>query len=298
MVSPVEAELPDYLDQPGPAGAPWVAVSTGLCELDVLLPADVPLATVLAKVIKSQGLAGAYFSLTQAPVSRLEYVIPARSNDDEHVAWYSEVHKAAMPGRIEEAVFVCGSEAGAPYYHVHGVLRDAHQHEAMGHFLPDACVLSQAVRVRGFGFCDAFFDRQPDPQTRFDLFIPQPWGDTKSTTAKASKITHEGQLLRIAPNTEISAALIDCCQQAGWRQASVYGMGSLIGAHFADGRVMNSFATEMLIRRGEVDLSGASPAVSLDIQVVGLDGQLLRGQLATGQNPVLITAELLLRRAA
>ena len=42
-----------------------------------------------------------------------------------HVAWYNDVRKPAMPGKIVDAGLTCGSYNGEPFYHCHGQIRDA-----------------------------------------------------------------------------------------------------------------------------------------------------------------------------
>jgi len=283
------AKLPNYIQQPGPAGAAYISATSRLIELDFDIPAGVSLHKSLGQKIKSFGLTGAYFRIVNAGMSQLEYVIPAHSPDDDHVAWYSETYTPEMPGRIEDAGVNCGSSSEQAFYHIHGLWSDANGETAMGHLLPEASVVSSKVRVTGFGLKDARFNRIFDQQTGFDLFVPEQINAVPSTA--------QAILLRISPNTEISEPLIECCQKAGWSRASVHGVGSIIGAHFADGRVMKSFATEFLITKGEVDLNGTTPICNLEIAIVGLDGAPMQGLLKPKSNPVLVTSEIILKIA-
>ncbi len=280
------AALPKYIQQPGPVGAAYSSVPTGATNLEFDLPAGESLHLSLAHEIKARGLTGGYFRIKDAAMAQIHYVIPALANDDKHVAWYSEIHKPAMPGRIIDAGIICGFYKGAPYYHCHGRISDASGKSAMGHLLPEACIPAHSTRVIGHGFTDARFTRNFDPQTGFELFTPDA-GTIDPGEAQA-------QLIRITPNTEIETALIECCHNAGWTRASAHGIGSLIGAHFADGRVFDSFATEFLLTKGTIDLTGKAPDVALDIVLVGLDGGFESGRLKRQENPVLITAEIVL----
>ena len=106
-------------------------------------------------------------------MSHLHYVIPDLSKEGTHVAWYSDVHKPAMPGKIVDAGITCGSYNGEPFYHWHGQIRDVNGKPAMGHLLPETCIPVHPVQMVGYGFLDACFDRVFDPQTRFELFIPK-----------------------------------------------------------------------------------------------------------------------------
>lgn len=279
--------LPDTIEQPGPPGEAWISAPTRLQALDFELSADVSLDKAISQEITARGLSGAYIRIKNAQMDRMQYVIPGLAPDDQHVAWFSETYSPSMPGRIEDASIVCGFKSDEPTFHCHGQLSDANLVPAMGHLLPDTCYLSHPVSVTGYGFKDARFNRQADPETNFDLLIPEAISEVTNSD--------EGMLLRIAPNIVIGEALIECCRQANWQAASIHGVGSLIGAHFDDGRVLNSFATEYMITSGAIDLSGSEPLIDLQIALVGLEGNVMQGRLAEANNPVLITSELLLK---
>jgi hypothetical protein len=72
-------------------------------------------------------------------------------------------------------------------------------------------------------------------------------------------------------------------------------VGSTVGAVFDDGRVVEPFVTELLIRKGEIitDANGHLQA-QLDVSMVDYKGGVSEGRLARGQNPVLVTFELAL----
>ncbi|MFQ5437750.1 MAG: hypothetical protein ACE5DK_02855, partial [Paracoccaceae bacterium] len=159
-----------------------------------------------------------------------------------------------------------------------------------GHLLPETCVLARDVRLRGLGFSGACFQRVSDPETGFDLFKPEANGPAIANP--------DARLVRIGPNVELGGALIALCRDAGWSRASVHGVGSLIGARFQDGSRMNSFATEFMMREGRIlnAMNETGACAKIDISLVGLDGSFMSGRLAAHRNPVLITAELVLKR--
>ena len=95
--------LPNYIQQPGPDGAPYTSAPTRLIEMDFQIPAGETLHISLAQEIKARGLKGGYFRIIDADMSHLHYVIPDLSNDDTHFAWYSDEHEPAMPGKIVNA---------------------------------------------------------------------------------------------------------------------------------------------------------------------------------------------------
>ncbi len=279
--------LPDRIQQPGPDGPEVTQALTGLVDIDAVLPAGISLHESLASLQTEMGLKGASVRIKNAPMSKVEYVIPGLAPDDSHVAYYSKTYTPKMPGRIVDAAITCGRYNGKPFYHCHGILEDADRTPLMGHLFPETCVPSEPVQVTGLGFTNATFSRVQDAQTGFELF---------KTEQSGPAAPENGVLLRIGPNVEISAPLIDVCRQLGWQKAEVHGVGSTIGAHFDDGRVFESFATELMVEAGVVDLTGDSPVVDLDIALVGLGADFERGRLITGCNPVLITAEIVLKR--
>ncbi|MBC8259292.1 MAG: hypothetical protein H8E38_09770 [SAR324 cluster bacterium] len=283
--------LATYIQQPGPATTTYTAVATDFVELDFELEAGAALDFALTKSITKLGLTGAFCKISKAETTKLEYLIPALSPDVDHAAWYSEPCILEMPGLITDASIICGSHNQNPFYHCHGLFSDSLQSEAtksVGHLIPEKCLLSQPTHVTGVGFKNANFNRVYDPETQFNLFVPE--------ELSPSTNNHQGLLLRIAPNIEITLPLIICCENLGWEKASVFGLGSLIGAHFEDERIMESFATEFYINKGLVDLSAKRPTCNLDVTIVGLDGKFMNGQLAENANPVLVTAEIILKR--
>ncbi|HGG05212.1 MAG TPA: hypothetical protein ENK28_07120 [Aliiroseovarius sp.] len=279
--------LPDHIQQPGPDGPDVTQALTGLVRIDTLLPAGLSLHDSLAALQAEMDLKGATVRVRDAAMDAVKYVIPGLAPDNSHVAYYSDTYVPDMPGRIIDAAITCGRYNGQPFYHCHGILEDAHGTPLMGHLFPETCLPSEPVRVTGLGFTNATFSRVQDPQTGFELF---------KTEQSVPSEPENGVLLRIGPNVEISAPLIDTCRNLGWQRAEIHGVGSIIGAHFDDGRVFESFATELMVESGRVDLTGDTPKVDLDIALVGLGADFHRGRLVQGRNPVLITAEIVLKR--
>jgi hypothetical protein len=73
------------------------------------------------------------------------------------------------------------------------------------------------------------------------------------------------------------------------------GVGSTIGARFADGRIVEPFATELAVRSGVVAMgAGGAFEAELDIVLVDYLGGIAEGRLRRGDNPVLMTMELVL----
>ena len=74
---------------------------------------------------------------------------------------------------------------------------------------------------------------------------------------------------------------------AGFAQATVHGgVASILEARFTDAPPLTGYATELLVRHGQI-----GPASSLDIAIVDLHGTIAQGHLTRGDNPVLMTFE-------
>ena len=82
------------------------------------------------------------------------------------------------------------------------------------------------------------------------------------------------------------------CRDGGIGRASILGIGSLNGARFESGLEMESYASEFLITGGRLEETPDGARVRLDIAVVDMDGAIFHGRLVRGQNPVCVTAEL------
>jgi len=102
--------------------------------------------------------------------------------------------------------------------------------------------------------------------------------------------------LRLRPNQDFAVALETFCRQHGILRARIHGgVGSTIGAHFTDGRTVVPFATELAIKAGTI-APGADGTLQaeLDIALVDYLGGIAEGRLMRGDNPVLMTMELVL----
>ncbi|WP_421850379.1 DUF296 domain-containing protein [Oricola sp.] len=249
-------------------------------EIEVTLASGIPLEEAVAKALAPEALDSAWLEIVDAPVDKLGYVIPALATDDQHAAWYSKAYGFAS-GRINHLGLIVGRYAGAHFMHGHGLWTGDGEPQAMGHVLPQETVLSEPVHVRGVGLIGAEFDRLPDAETNFELFR------VRQTEPQAA----DHAAVRLLPNQDFATALDNATSQLGWNNARVYGIGSLIGAQFEDGSMLDSLPTEFLVTRAVSGPGGQEP----DIAIVGIDGgDIMSGRLSRGQNAVLVTAELVL----
>ena len=101
--------------------------------------------------------------------------------------------------------------------------------------------------------------------------------------------------LRVKPNVDFCGALEAFCAERGIREAVVHGgVGSTIGARFTDGGVVENFATEVAITEGRIAPGVSGFEAAIDVALVDYSGALASGRLVRGDNPVLMTFELVL----
>ena len=178
---------------------------------------------------------------------------------------------------------MAGRRDGRPFLPCHGIWRTPDGARRMGHLLPLESELAEPVNAEAWAVADAVFDVADSPETGFRLFGPVPWlSDIASGTPAL--------LCAFRPNQDISEAIEAVCRQKRIVEASVHGIGSLIGADFEGGTGLASYATEVLVQRGRV----AGGRATLDIAMVGMAGEIAEGRLVRGINPVCVTFEILI----
>lgn len=222
-------------------------------------------------------------------LSPFAYVMPALAQDDAHAAFYSETFRPEGVTRLEGGALTFGERDGAPFFHGHGLWREADGRRSGGHLLPDQTVLAEAITVEAVGLDGAGFVAEQDAETGFKLFVP---GERPPAGASASEGFY---VMRLRPNQDVFTALEGFCAERGIAAATIHGgVGSTIGARFADGRVMEPFATEIAIRAGSVLPTAEGPRAALDIALIDYTGGIGEGALKRGDNPVLMTLELVI----
>jgi predicted DNA-binding protein with PD1-like motif len=277
------------IQHPGPVETPRVnAEPVALRRLDLLLR---PGQTLLDALVASlpAGTRSAVLQLAGGALSPFAYVMPALSKTAEHAVFFSDRFDADGPVQLIDACVTFGQRDGAPWLHCHARWTAADGRPHCGHVLPEQAVLSAPVAASAWLVDGAAFEVVPDAETRFTLFKPLP----RAATGAAG---HHALALRIAPNADVCGALEAVCRQHGIHSASVRGgVGSTVGAAFDDGRRVEPFVTELLVRRGRIrpDAQG-HPVAEIDVSLVDHLGGLANGRLQRGANPVLVTFELVL----
>lgn len=225
------------------------------------------------------GFTGGTLEVTGGAFSPFRYVMPGPPDGPDHVAYFTAPRAPDGTTRLERANVTFGLADGAPALHCHAVWIEPDGQRRGGHILPKETTIAAPGAVRAWGFTGARIATGLDAETNFTLFQLTGAGAGNAIAA------------RLRPNQDITLAVEMLARDAGLRDATVHGsLGSLVGARFADGDVVEDYATEVLIRRGTI----RDGVAELDLAVVDMRGQVHEGVLARGQNAVLITFDLVL----
>jgi predicted DNA-binding protein with PD1-like motif len=254
------------------------------------LEVGLPLLEAVRRGFAREGFVSGTVNIGGGALGPFAYVMPALSKTSEHAAFYSETYRPTGITRLKLATMTFGQRDGAPFFHCHGLWTEADGRINGGHMLPEDTVVAEPFEVQAFGIDGATFVAEPDSETNFKLFGPVPSDMTAAQTASRAFA------LRLRPNQDFAGGLESFCREHGVARARLHGgVGSTIGARFADGRSVEPFATELVVTSGVVapNASGELEA-ELDIAVVDYTGGLAEGRLIRGDNPVLMTMELVL----
>jgi predicted DNA-binding protein with PD1-like motif len=255
------------------------------------LQAGVPLLEAARRGFAAEGFAGGVLNIEGGILGPFAYVMPALSKTGENAAFYSDMFRPAGVTRLRTGAMTLGQRDGAPFFHCHALWTEADGRAGGGHILPEETFVAEPFEVDAFGLDGAVFRAEPDPETNFKLLGPVP-----SAATAGARTTSRAYALRLRPNQDFAGALEAFCHQQGIASAKLHGgVGSIIGARFADGRSVEPFATEMAVRSGGiVSDAGGMLEATLEVALVDYTGGLAMGRLVRGDNPVLMTMELVL----
>jgi hypothetical protein len=230
------------------------------------------------------GFQGGTVVVESLALSPFRYVMPGPPDDASHVAYFTAPVAPVGITRLERANLTFGWADGAPFLHCHAVWIEPDGSRRGGHILPRETVLASAGSATAWGFRNIRVETGFDAETNFTLF-----------GVKGARNGVAGAMMaRVRPNQDVTLAVEAIASAQGWSNAVVRGsLGSLVGATFADGRIVGDLATEVFVRGGAV----RDGVASLDLAVVDMAGQVSDGILARGQNAVLITFDLVMERA-
>lgn len=277
--------------QPGPTAPEriqWVEARGR--AFSFTLQAGLPLLEAARRGFAAQGFAGGTLNMTGGALGPLAYVMPALSKTGDNAAFYSDTFRPASVTQLRFGTMTLGQRDAAPFFHCHGLWKEADGRLCGGHILPEETMVAESFSVNAFGVDGAAFIAEPDAETRFTLF-----GPVRSALSGA-ETSSPAFALRLRPNQDFAGALEDFCRQHGISEARIHGgVGSTIGARFEDGGKIEPFATELTVTSGLISSgSDGSPKAQLDIGLVDYTGGIGEGRLVRGDNPVLMTMELVL----
>jgi predicted DNA-binding protein with PD1-like motif len=296
------------IQHPGQPSAQRVAAQQVELEPFALeLPGHMSLMQAVAQSMQGIGAQCATFRMQGGGFEPFSYVMPALAKTSAHAVYFSDTYPVEGAVRLETASVTFGQRDGKPWLHSHAIWIEASGRRHCGHLLPDDIQVNHPIQAQGVAVRGATFTVCPDGETNFTLFVPlKSMARSSQTTAgvnaaqkpPASSQTprSKGYALRVAPNIDICTALETFCRERGITHAKIQGgVGSTVGAVFDDGRVVEPFVTELLIRNGDVFTNAAGQTqAQLDVSMVDYKGGVSEGRLARGQNPVLVTFELAL----
>jgi predicted DNA-binding protein with PD1-like motif len=283
------------IQQPGPPAPEriqWVEARGR--AFSFTLQAGLPLLEAARRGFAAEGFAGGTLNIKGGALGPFGYVMPALSKTGENAAFYSETFRPAGVVRLKMATMTLGSRDGAPFFHCHALWTEADGRAGGGHLLPEETVVAEPFEVDAFGVDGAVFTAEADPETNFKLFGPV------ASAASGAKAESRAFALRLRPNQDFAGALEAFCRERGMMTARIHGgVGSTIGARFVGGRVVEPFATELTVTSGVIAPgAGSAPEAQIDTALVDYTGALAEGRLIRGDNPVLMTMELVLEVVA
>ncbi|WP_027529701.1 PCC domain-containing protein [Bradyrhizobium sp. WSM3983] len=254
------------------------------------LQAGLPLLEAARRGFAAEGFAGGVLNFGHGALGSFGYVMPALSKTGANAAFYSDTYRPAGVTRTRLGSMTLGMRDGAPFFHCHGLWTEADGKASGGHMLPDETVVAEPFEVQAFGIDGAMFTAEPDPETNFQLFGPVAAASTGARTASRSFA------LRLRPNQDFAGCLEAFCKAHGIARAKIHGgVGSTIGARFTHGGVTDPFATELAITAGTIaPATSGVPEAALDVALIDYTGGIAEGRLVRGDNPVLMTMELVL----
>ncbi|WP_265213760.1 PCC domain-containing protein [Herbaspirillum lusitanum] len=266
-----------------------VSLAGPAMAVTITLEAGRNLRDAIAIPLAAAGIAGGTVRIENLKVAPHHYLMPALSDDGKHAAFYSDPHEVAGGVTIELACATFGRRDGAPFVHCHAVWTDAEGQRRGGHMLMDQSIVAETAQAQAWGVHNATMETRFDPETNFTLFHP---AVVAAETGDGGRRT---LLARIRPDEDLTIAIEEVCRTHGVKNAVVRGsVGSIIGAEFDDGRVIEDRATEILVRSGHVSRGHEGVRAQLDIALIDPRGHVCEGVLARGRNPVLICFELVL----
>jgi predicted DNA-binding protein with PD1-like motif len=278
-----------HIEHPGPvADGRRCTADCDIRRIDVKLPPGNALLATLAAVLEANRAKSAVARLRGGSFDPFAYCMPALSPTPEHAVYFSERYQPRGAVQLERASVTIGQRDGQPWLHCHGIWYDASGRRLGGHVLPNDAVISEPIDATIWLLDGASFEVVPSQETGFSLL--EPVAEPAFSPQRNSPFA-----MSIRPNEDFCTALEAECRERAIARAWVHGgVGSLIGATFDDDREVLPFVTEVFIRDGVVAMTKEGGlAANVHVSLVDHLGGLSEGCLKRGENPVLVTFELL-----
>ncbi len=280
------------IQHPGSTSAERVrAVATQTRQVEIDLPPGRSLLDAVRFALEPFAAKSAVLNLYGGAFFPFAYALPALSKTSEHAVYFSDRFDALEPVQLARASVTYGQRDGHPWLHCHAAWAQSDGTRCSGHVLPEHAVVLETVSASVCLLDSAQFQVRHDEETRFALLKPEVVNTELILSAAPTALA-----VRLSPNVDVCTAIEDICREHGIKQATLHGgVGSTVGAAFDDGRIVQPFVTEVLIRDGRIVCgSDGAPRALIDVDLVDFSGGVHRGRLARGLNPVLVTFELVL----
>lgn len=277
---------------PGPvADERRTVVDTTVREQTLQLQPGRSLLAAVTEALAPTGAASAVLQLQPGTLLPFAYVMPALSKTSAHAVYFSDRFDADGAVQLETATVTVGQRDGQTSLHCHARWIDAQGERHCGHVLPHDAMLVSTMNATAWLLDGAAFQVTADDETAFSLFKPVARPAVGHGAGGRAALA-----VRLAPNEDVCTALETLCRERGISHATVRGgVGSTVGALFDDGRRVEPFVTELLVRQGCVRPgTDGAPVAEIDVSLVDHHGGLADGRLARGANAVLVTFELVI----
>ena len=279
-----------YVKQPGPPRTDRIVALPAFVEIfDIDLPQGPSLLDEVVERLLYVDCDSAILELQGGGFGPFTYVMPSLPVDDQHAAFYSKPYSPLGTTLLQAASMTFGQRDGSDFFHCHGLWIEDGVTRG-GHIMPESTAIAEPITARVYLLYNAKFEGTQDSETNFKLFEPVP------CEPRHPLEPDNAFAIRLLPNQDLCEALEGFCRKNNIASASIHGgVGSIIEARFTDGTVAPRFATEMFITRGTIEpnVSGELEA-SIDVSLVDYAGEVFSGRLVRGDNPVLMTVELVL----
>ena len=277
--------------QPGPAHADRIQWTEARGHpLVVALEPGRNLLDAVHERFAAEGFSSGVLTLQSGALDPLVYVIPALSPTGAHAAFYSDIIRSPGVSRIRSGAMTFGIRDGAPFFHCHAFWTGPDGGVRGGHVLPDETIIADTIHATGMGLAGAAFVAEYDAETNFTLFGPISRSD--STAPQAGNRVFA---LRLRPNQDLALGAGDLLSRAGDR-----GRSAARRRRQHHRCVIRGWAPRPSFR----DRDGAAPRADRMRRRRAPDrgrrrarrphGRIFQGSLTRGDNPILMTLEIVL----